>query len=89
MFEISVGAHSCAMHSRLKAAPSIIIYGREMPRFSWVRIKQIIQENHPPLCFWVEDTVTVAGVKEKVPALGRKPTGVRIVLLSGMDRCYD
>ena len=37
MFDISVGAHSCAMHSRLKAAPTITISEREMLRFGWVR----------------------------------------------------
>ena len=37
MFEISVGAHSYAMHSRLKAAPAITLSEREMPRCSWVR----------------------------------------------------
>jgi hypothetical protein len=37
MFEISVGAHSCAMNSRLKAAPTITLSARELLRFSWVR----------------------------------------------------
>jgi len=37
MFEISVGAHSCAMNSRLKAAPTITLSAREMLGFSWVR----------------------------------------------------
>jgi hypothetical protein len=38
MFEISVGAHSCAMDSRLKAAPTITISAeREIFRFSCVR----------------------------------------------------
>ena len=35
--QIPVGAHSCAMNSRLKAAPTIILSEREMLRFSWVR----------------------------------------------------
>jgi hypothetical protein len=30
MFAISVGAHSCAMNSRLKAAPTITLSEREM-----------------------------------------------------------
>jgi len=30
MFEISVGAYSCAMHSRLKAAPAIALSEREI-----------------------------------------------------------
>ena len=38
MFDISVGAHSCAMNSRLKAAPTITLSEREMLRFSWIRI---------------------------------------------------
>jgi len=29
MFEISVGAHLCAMHSRLKAAPTVTISERK------------------------------------------------------------
>jgi len=37
MFEISVGAHSCAMNSRLKAAPTITLSEREMLGCSWVR----------------------------------------------------
>jgi hypothetical protein len=38
MCEISVGAHSCAMHSRLKAAPTANIPEREIPGFSYARI---------------------------------------------------
>jgi hypothetical protein len=38
MVDISVGAHSCAMNSRLKAAPTTTIAQRQMLRFSWVRI---------------------------------------------------
>jgi len=37
MCEISVGAHSCAMHSWLKAAPTITLSERELLRCSWVR----------------------------------------------------
>jgi hypothetical protein len=37
IFAISVGAHSCAMHSRLKAAPTITLSERELLGFSWVR----------------------------------------------------
>jgi hypothetical protein len=37
MFQISVGAHSCAMHSRLKAAPTVKLSEREMLRLSWAR----------------------------------------------------
>jgi hypothetical protein len=34
----AVGAHACAMNSRLKAPPTIHIAERERPRFSCVRI---------------------------------------------------
>jgi len=37
MFKISVGAHSCAMNSRLKAAPTITLPEKEMLKFAWVR----------------------------------------------------
>jgi hypothetical protein len=37
MFEISVGAHACAMNSRLKAAPTFTIPEREFLRCSAVR----------------------------------------------------
>jgi len=37
MFAMSVGAHSCAMHSRLKAAPTITISAREILGFSCAR----------------------------------------------------
>jgi len=36
-YKISVGAHSCAMHSRLKAAPTIALSEREVLRCVWVR----------------------------------------------------
>jgi len=41
MFDIPAGAHSCAMHSRLKAAPTITISQREMLRFGWVKSKPV------------------------------------------------
>ena len=36
MSKISVGEHSCAMNSRLKAAPTITLSEREMLGFGWV-----------------------------------------------------
>ena len=41
MFEIPVGAHSCAMHSRLKAAPTITISERKMQDTDFLRYTQI------------------------------------------------
>ena len=45
MFYISVGAHSCAMHSRLKAAPTITLSEREMQEKDFLRYTQIKNNN--------------------------------------------
>jgi len=60
MFEISAGAHLCAINSRLKAAPAITLSEREMLGFSRGRTKP-------------RDGTVVLGVNGRIIQISRLP----------------